>query len=141
MAVLLLAAACAAGCAVTRTGSGPKASAAEPVTFYWKSSGKVSGSMTATLADGETYTGNYFRIAGATQVSSFGRIAASLSTSDGGHMRCRFRLLHPDEGMAAGGRGECEMPDGQQIEARLPIAWGLDLARAVHGAATSERAP
>jgi len=37
-------------------------------------------------------------------------------------MRCKFQLVHPSNGMAGGGRGQCQLPDGTTIEARFPSA-------------------
>lgn len=156
---LLLTAAGAAGCATMGTGSGSTASGADPVTFNWKSSDDVSGSITATLADGKVYSGRYFQITRDTDVSDLGplwtgwrpgwraggwydwdpgpqfitqysgRVVANLTTSGGGHMRCRFQLVRPEEGMVGGGSGECQLPNGQRIDAQFPTAWGLNLAR------------
>lgn len=157
-AALLLAVTFAAGCATMGTGSGSTATGAHPVTFQWKSSDGVSGSITAILAQGKTYTGRYFEVTRDTDVSDLGplwagwgpgrrmggwhdwnpgpqfitdysgRVVANLTASGGSHVRCRFQLVHPDEGMAGGGQGECQLPDGQRIDAQFPTAWGLDLA-------------
>jgi hypothetical protein len=51
-----------------------------------------------------------------------GRVVANLSAADGEHMRCKFQLAHPREGMAGGGRGQCQMPDGKTIDATFPTA-------------------
>jgi hypothetical protein len=37
-------------------------------------------------------------------------------------MRCRFDLAQPSEGMAGGGRDQCQMPDGKTIDATVPTA-------------------
>jgi len=34
----------------------------------------------------------------------------------------QFQLAHPSEGMAGGGRGQCQMPDGKTIDATFPTA-------------------
>ena len=53
----------AAGCATMGTGTGATLSGADPVTFNWKgNSASNSGTMTASLSDGTTYTGQYFQI-------------------------------------------------------------------------------
>lgn len=150
---LLLGVALAAGCARTGTGFGFKASDTDAVIFNWKSSGNVSGSMSAMLADGRTCSGQFFQITSNTTVDGpdsrwvawggaylrsdgwydwnaepafvthySGRVLANLSNPDGAHIRCRFQLVHPADGMAGGGRGECDMPDGERIEARFPRA-------------------
>jgi hypothetical protein len=162
-AALLLGIACAAGvagCATTGTGFGSTPTGTHPVTFNWKSSrfDDVSGSLTATLANGKTYTGQYFQITRDTQVDDLGplwagwgpgfgygygygfggwydwdpgpqfitrysgRVVANLATAAGTHMRCRFQLIHPDEGMAGGGLGECQLPHGTRIDAQFPRA-------------------
>src|SRR5882757_6485837 len=40
-----------------------------------------------------------------------GRVVANLGASSGEHMRCKFQLAHPQNGMAGGGSGQCQMPD------------------------------
>ena len=52
----------AVGCATTRTGSGSAVSGTNAAKFSWTSAGNVSGSMTATLANGETFTGQFYQI-------------------------------------------------------------------------------
>ena len=59
---LLLVAGLAVGCATMRTGSGSAVSDTNSAKFSWTSSGNVAGSMTATFADGETFTGRFFQI-------------------------------------------------------------------------------
>jgi len=51
-----------------------------------------------------------------------GRVVANLGAPSGEHMRCKFQLAHPSEGMAGGGRGQCQMPDGKTIDATFPSA-------------------
>src|SRR5882672_11246775 len=60
----------AAGCTTMGTGFGSTASGADPVSFSWKSSDSVSGTMSATLADGKTYSGQFFQITKDTTVNS-----------------------------------------------------------------------
>jgi hypothetical protein len=141
-----------AGCTTTGTGFGSAASGATPMTFNWKSSDSVSGTMTATQSDGKSYSGQFFQVTSDTTVDNLGplwggwgpglrrggwydwdagpefvtnysgRVVANLATTDGTHMRCRFQLIHPSSGMAGGGRGECQMPDGNKIDATFPAA-------------------
>src|ERR1700685_2103819 len=59
--VLALLAAIAAGCTTTGTGVGSTASGGSPTTFSWKSSDGTSGSMTAAMTGGQTYSGQYFQ--------------------------------------------------------------------------------
>jgi len=35
-------------------------------------------------------------------------------------MRCKFVLVHPDDGMNGGGSGQCQLPDGTSIDANFP---------------------
>ncbi len=150
--LLPLLAAIAAGCTTMGTGYGSTPSGANPVTFNWKSSDGVSGTMNATLSDGTAYSGQYFQVTGETTVDSVaplwvgwhtewggagywgaeptpafithytGRVVANLATPTSTHMRCRFRLVRPSEGMAGGGSGVCQLPDGKTIDATFPTA-------------------
>jgi hypothetical protein len=142
----------AAGCATTGTGYGSSSSGADRMTFSWKSLDNVSGSMTATAADGQTYTGQFFEITSDTQAQNLaplwvgwgrgwrssgwadwdqgpefvthysGRVVANLSAAGGAHVRCRFQLAYPSAGMSGGGSGECQLPDGKSIDADFPRA-------------------
>jgi len=137
----------AAGCATIRTGSGSEVSGTNPVNFSWTSSGNVSGSMTATLANGETFTGEFFQITSSStdelgpqgplwhqegpndvgpelqHVAHYtGRVVAELSGLDGAQMQCRFKLMRPLDGMSGGASGECKLPDGLNINAQFPAA-------------------
>jgi hypothetical protein len=51
-----------------------------------------------------------------------GRVVANLGAPSGEHLRCKFQLVHPASGMAGGGRGECQLPDGKTIDATFPSA-------------------
>jgi hypothetical protein len=51
-----------------------------------------------------------------------GRVVANLATSNATHMRCKFQLVHPSEGMSGGGSGQCQLPDGKTIDASFPTA-------------------
>ena len=46
-----------------------------------------------------------------------GRVVANLADGAGEHMRCHFRLMHPQHGMAGGGAGQCQLPSGQTLDA------------------------
>jgi hypothetical protein len=144
-----------AGCTTMGAGTGSTLSGADPISFNWKSSDSVSGTMNATAADGKSYSGQFFQITRQTTVDSVGplwsgwhsgwggrggwdywdtvpttgfiehytgRVLANLGTASGEHMRCKFQLAHPSEGMAGGGRGQCQMPDGKTIDATFPNA-------------------
>ena len=142
---LLLLVALAASCATTRTGSGSAVSGTNPVKFGWTSRGNVSGSMTATFANGQTFTGPFSQITsnlthelgsqgpiwhqeGAYDVGPWlqsvphytGRVVANLGRSDGAQMRCRFELSSPVDGMAGGARGECQLPNDLTVDAQFP---------------------
>src|ERR1700677_2192996 len=132
-------------CPPTGTGESSAVPATNPVKFSWTSSGNVSGSMTATLANGETFTGRFFQITSSLTdelgpqgpiwhqeglydvgpelqyVAHYtGRVVADLSRSDGAQIRCRFELMTPVDGMAGGARGECQLPDGPSVDAQFP---------------------
>jgi hypothetical protein len=141
----------AAGCATMGSGTGATLSGADPVTFNWKgSTASNSGTMTASLTDGTSYTGQYFQITRDTTVDSLqplwigwrgrwggwddwgadssfitrytGRVVANLGAPSGAHMRCNFQLADPTSGMSGGGTGRCQMPDGKTIDATFPKA-------------------
>jgi hypothetical protein len=105
--------------------------------------------MTAALNTGETYQGPFFQITHETQATDLGplwmgwegrwgwhgwgawgpdvayateytgKVLANLQ-GPGGHMRCRFTLMQPSSGMAGGGTGRCQLPDGTIIQADFP---------------------
>ena len=142
----------AAGCTTMGTGFGSTASGKNPVNFSWKSSDSVSGSMNATLSDGKSFTGQFFQITSDTTVDNLGplwtgwggrrwggewgfwdagqdfvthysgKVVANLSSPDGEHMRCRFQLIHPSDGMAGGGAGQCQLSEGNTIDTTFPKA-------------------
>ena len=142
----------AGGCTTMGTGFGSTPSGASPTTFSWKSSDGVSGTMNATLSDGTIYSGQYFQITRDTTVDSVaplwvgwhsgwrgaaywdagpsqdfithysGRVVANLASTSATHMRCKFQLVHPSDGMAGGGSGQCQLPDGKAIDATFPRA-------------------
>ena len=142
----------AAGCTTMGTGVGSTPTGAHQVNFSWKSSDNVSGTMDATLSNGKTFSGQFFQITSDTTVDNLGplwtgwgagfhrdewdmwdpgpqfvthysgRVVANLGAPDGKHMRCNFQLVHPSDGMAGGGRGQCQMPNGNTIDATFPKA-------------------
>ena len=147
----LLALLAAAGCTTMGVGTGATPSGADQVNFSWKSLDSVSGTMTASVAGGTTYSGQFFQVTRDTTVDrldslwagwgpgpwgggfwndwaagpSFithytGKVVANLSAPSGAHMRCKFQLASPDSGMAGGGSGQCQMPDGKTIDATFP---------------------
>lgn len=48
-----------------------------------------------------------------------GQVLANLQ-GPGGFMRCHFNLMSPSAGMAGGGIGQCQMPNGTIINAQFP---------------------
>jgi hypothetical protein len=145
----------AAGCTTMGVGNGSTPSGTDPVTFKWKSSDSVSGTLDATLSNGKDYSGQFFQITKDTTVDSIGplwggwhsgwggfgpwdgwdsfpsdgfithysgKVVANLGAPGGDHMRCKFQLVHPSAGMAGGGRGQCQLPDGNTIDATFPKA-------------------
>ncbi|MHB1207482.1 MAG: hypothetical protein ACYCZX_18090 [Rhodospirillaceae bacterium] len=49
-----------------------------------------------------------------------GRVVANLSGPNDTHMRCRFFLQYPASGMAGGGQGTCQLPNGTVIDTTFP---------------------
>ena len=70
--ILILLTAISAGCTTMGTGVGSTTSGGSRTTFSWKSSDGVSGTMTATVSSGQTYSGQYFQITKDTTVDSLG---------------------------------------------------------------------
>jgi hypothetical protein len=110
---LLLVVVLAAGCATTKTGSGSALSGTNPVKFGWNSRGNISGSMTATFANGGTFTGR------------FSQITSSLTDELGSqgpiwHQEGLYDVGPGLDGMAGGARGECQLPDGLSVNAQFP---------------------
>jgi len=48
-----------------------------------------------------------------------GQVLANLE-GPAGHMRCHFTLARPYSGMAGGGIGQCQLPNGAIIDAQFP---------------------
>ena len=147
MALLLVAALVAAGCVTSGTGSGSSRANDVQATFMWKSSDDRTGTLTASLSTGETFTGQYFQITSETRIDQLGplwdgwrmgwrgqrywaarpspafvthysgRVVANLQGPAGQHMRCQFQLIRPASGMAGGGEGQCQIPGGKTIDA------------------------
>jgi hypothetical protein len=138
-----------AACTTTGTGIGNvRGGGADSATrFTWKSTDDRTGTLTARLSNGDTFSGPFFQVTHDTRVETIaplwygwrsswhgwpywgpypdtafvthysGRVVANLKDPDGEHMRCHFDLMHPSHGMAGGGEGECQLPSGQTIDA------------------------
>ena len=154
LALALLATLFVSGCRTTGAGYGTLQNSADGadirVSFDWRSTDSVSGTMTATFSDGRSFTGQYFQITSDTRIDHLGplwhewspawrgwrywyrdpgpqlvkhysgRVLANLGSTDGERMRCRFRLIRPASGMSGGGEGTCQLPDGNTIYATFP---------------------
>jgi len=142
----------AVGCTTMGSGFGSTATGTNPVHFNWKSSDDFSGTMYATLADGSVYAGSFFQVTSTTTVDTLeplwdgwgtgwgfggweywdtgsdfvthysGRVVANLADPEGKHIRCKFQLVNPSSGMAGGGEGDCQLPDGKTIITSFPAA-------------------
>lgn len=137
-------------CATSGIGVGYSHHDGVQANFAWHSNDNVHGTMKAVLINGDAYEGPYFQITRETEINSltplwFGwngrsrwhgwdgwgpgistattytpRVLANLARASGERMRCRFTLSRPAEGMAGGGLGRCQLPDGTVIYAEFP---------------------
>src|SRR5262245_15278479 len=138
-----------AGCANTGSGLGTMRGADTHANFSWASTDDRTGTLTAQLSNGQQYSGKFFQVTQDTRVENLaplwygwpsgwpggrywgpepdtafvthysGRVVANLADDAGDHMRCHFRLMHPQRGMAGGGAGECQLSSGQTIDANF----------------------
>src|SRR6266850_3178820 len=70
--VLLCAAVALSACTTMGTGTGSVSPSNEPVTFSWKSTdGGVSGTMSAALKDGPTFSGPYLQVTSTARSQEF----------------------------------------------------------------------
>ena len=136
-----------AACATTGTGVGNTRNNDVSASFAWQSTNDRTGTLTASLSNGKTYSGEFFQITSESRIDQLGplwygwhagwrgwsywdaqpsqafvthysgRVVANLDASDATHMRCRFQLVTPTDGMAGGGEGKCQLPSGQEINA------------------------
>jgi hypothetical protein len=136
-----------AACATMGTGVGTERSGDMKANFSWKSTDDRTGTLTASLSNGDTYSGQFFQVTHDTRVETLaplwngwaspwhgwrywnqypdtafvthysGRVVANLADVSGEHMRCHFTLMHPQNGMSGGGAGQCQLPTGQTIDA------------------------
>jgi hypothetical protein len=144
------AAGCAAivlmACTATGTGSGTIDPGNAPVSFSWQSDdGGSTGTMSARLPDGRTFTGPFLQVKATARLDDLdpfwrgwrrtwddwpwgppgpdfitvysGRVIANLQGPDGQRLRCRFLLKDPSSGMRGGGQGQCRSTDGRTVDA------------------------
>jgi hypothetical protein len=151
LALLALSAVALGACTTMGSGTGSVSPGGAPVNFAWKSTdGGTTGSMSATLGDGQLFTGPYLEITRQARNEDFnpmwmgwqvgwndwgawgpfpnteyatlytGRVVANLQGPDAQRMRCRFRLNDPIAGMGGGGQGECQLGSGRSVDAVFP---------------------
>jgi hypothetical protein len=137
-------------CTTMGSGTGSESPGNAPVAFAWKSTdGGTSGTMSATLADGKSFSGPYLEITSQARNEDFnpmwtgwqygwndwgawgpfpdsgyttlysGRVVANLQGPDAQRMRCRFNLNDPMGGMGGGGQGKCQL-GGKSVDAVFP---------------------
>jgi hypothetical protein len=152
LAAMLCAGIALGACTTMGTGTGSVAPGDAPVTFAWKSTdGGNSGTMSATLARGKTFSGPYLQVTSDARTVDFepmwagwddgwgdwglggfpqpayttqysDRVMANLQAADGQRMRCHFHLNHPIDGMGGGGQGQCQLKNGRSVDAVFPPA-------------------
>ena len=139
---------CAIGaCTTMGTGVGNVRNGDLQANFAWKSTDDRTGTLTANLSNGNTFSGPFFQVTHDTRVETLsplwsgwagpwrgwrywgpypdtsfvthysGRVVANLADGAGEHMRCHFHLMHPQHGMAGGGEGQCQLSTGRTIDA------------------------
>jgi hypothetical protein len=134
-------------CTTMGTGVGNARGGDLQANFSWKSTDDRTGTLTASLSNGDSFSCPFFQVTRDTRVETLaplwygwagpwrgwrywgpypdtafvthysGRVVANLADGAGEHMRCHFTLMHPQQGMAGGGTGQCQMPTGQTIDA------------------------
>ena len=78
MTAILCAAIGLSACTTMGTGSGSVSPGGEAVKFSWKSTdGGISGTMSAALKDGQTFSGAYLQVTSTTRWAAAGRASAS----------------------------------------------------------------
>jgi hypothetical protein len=139
-----------AGTLETAAANGGTSQAAGTVVFSWESKEDPSkGSIAAVLPNGNQFTGTYLQVTSRATVDDYGayygawrdplwgaawydgpvndfvtvysgHAIAHLQASNGTRMRCNFTLRKPEEGMAGGGEGDCQLSDNLTVfDARL----------------------
>lgn len=134
-------------CTATGTGTGSSRRNDIKADFAWRSEGGMTGTLTASMNNGETFSGKFFQVTSESRIDDLGplwggwsprwrgwsywgsqptaafvthysgRVVANLEGPNAEHMRCHFQLIRPTSGMAGGGDGQCQMPTGQTIHA------------------------
>jgi len=109
--------------------------------------GGTTGTMTATLPDGTVVSGPFVQLTSAVQIDTLepmwrgwrrgwgdwrywgsypvtafatqysGKVVANLQWPGDHRLRCRFHLNSPRDGMLGGGQGECQLGNGETIDA------------------------
>jgi hypothetical protein len=51
-----------------------------------------------------------------------GWVVANLGAPGSDRVRCKFHFVHPADGIAGGGTGQCQTPDGQTVDATFSSA-------------------
>jgi len=138
-----------AACATaTGVGTGTSAGGGPTAQFTWASPDGIRGTMNAVLSDGSTYEGWFTHETRLDDLSPLwsgwagrnnwrgwddwgpradfatsysGTVLANL-THGSDHMRCRFNLSRPAEGMGGGGMGRCQLGGGGVLQAEFPPA-------------------
>jgi hypothetical protein len=138
--------------ACTTMGTGSGSLGDKPVNFSWKSTdGGTTGTISATLPDGKTFSGPYLQVTEEARTEDFtpmwvgwrprwrdwgwgpypdtafttfytNHVLANLTSADGQRLRCHFNLNHPSNGMSGGGQGQCQLQSGATVEAFFPPA-------------------
>lgn len=141
-----------AACSTMGIGHGDVTRGGGPVSFDWNAKGaETSGQMTATLADGEMFSGPFVQMTrerrvdldplwvgwpygwsdwrwgglapdGAFETIYGGKVVANLQGPNDERMRCSFTLNDPPAGMAGGGQGQCQLTGGGTVDAVFPKA-------------------
>ena len=148
LAAIVLIGLAVSGCETKGVGEGSTLGGSVHALFTWKATGPARGEMTATLNTGQTYAGPFFQITQESRIDTLGplwigwrrrwrgwdfwepnaefvthysgRVLANLAGPGGTRMRCDFQLMRPTSGMAGGGVGHCQLPDGTTIDADFP---------------------
>jgi hypothetical protein len=151
LCALLCGAVALGACTTMGSGTGSVSPGGAPVSFAWKSTdGGTTGTMSATLGDGKSFSGPYLEITRDVRNEDFdpmwtgwdfgwndwgawgpfpqagystiysGRVVANLQGPDAQRMRCRFHLNDPVAGMGGGGQGQCQLGSGRSVDAVFP---------------------